>query len=272
MGSVVGAFGQGHILLDDHGVESRVENILQGFKYIGEKVRSLNPDVVVIVSDDHMLNVGAAQQIPLGVCVSDLHRPMGDMDIPTELEFAGHREFAEGFMEFAAQEGFDLAKLETEGYRPDHGVALPALFVTPKGDIPIVPILCNINMTPSPTPKRCWKLGAVMKEYIEKQRADGERVVVIATGGLSHWLQIEGDGQLNEDWDREMLNVFASGDAEKLTELSTQEIQEQGGNGGTEIKNWLVMAATVPQAKGEVLFYEPMYSWKTGMGAVELLV
>jgi len=272
MANIVGAFGQGHILFDDHDVEVQTETIINAFKNIGEKIRALQPDLMVVVSDDHMLSIGAAQQAPLAVAVADNHRPMGDMDVPTDKLFRGHRAFAEGFLVHAADDGFDLVKLEAEGYRPDHGVMLPTLFATPAGKIPIVPVLVNINMTPTPSPKRCWDLGTSLKRYIEQVRPADERVVIVGTGGLSHWLRIEGDGNINEEWDRQTLATFAEGRAAEIASLKNDDILRAAGNGGTEIKNWLVMAATVPQAKGRILFYEPMYSWKTGMGAVEMLL
>lgn len=270
MAKIVGAFAQGHILLDDDGVEAQAETILNGFKDIGKKIRELQPDLMVIISDDHMLNIGAAQQAPLAIAVADQHRPMGDMEVPTDRLYRGHREFAQGFLNHAATEGFDLVKLEAEGYRPDHGIMLPVIFTTPSGKIPFVPILVNVNMTPTPSPKRCWDLGTSLKRYIEQVRPVEERIVVVGTGGLSHWLQIEGDGEINEGWDKKILRQFADGHAHEIAALSNDEILTDGGNGGTEIKNWLVMAATVPNAKGRILFYEPMYSWKTGMGAVEM--
>ena len=94
----------------------------------------------------------------------------------------------------------------------------------------------------------------------------------MGAGGLSHWLMIERDGHINEAWDREILQTFAEGRAEEISRLTADQIQAEGGNGGTEVRNWLVMAATVPGSVGRKVLYEPMYPWKTGMAAVEMSI
>lgn len=270
MGKIAGAFGQGHILFNDANAEEGARVVFDGYKYVGETVRDLDPDLMVVVSDDHMFNIHSGVQAPLSVGVADQYRPMGDMDVPTDRLFPGHRDFGEGLVRYAADHGFDLAKLEQEGFRPDHGVMIPVMFSSPHGTIPHVPIMVNINMEPPPSPRRCWDLGRVLREYIEERRPADEKVVIIGTGGLSHWLMVERDGEINVDWDKEVLDMFAGGRAEDLSRLTADDIVEVAGNGGLEITCWLVMAGAVPDTKGKILFYEPMHSWKTGMGAVEM--
>nr|ART36079.1 B363 [uncultured bacterium] len=83
---------------------------------------------------------------------------------------------------------------------------------------------------------------------------------------------IERDGEISESWDQEILQTFAEGRAEEISRLTADEIQAEGGNGGTEVRNWLVMAATVPGNRGAKVLYEPVYPWKTGMAAIEMEV
>ena len=269
MGHVVAACGQGHVMFDNKGIEAQSDRVFDGFKAIGEHVRAAKPDVLIIISGDHMFNVSTPIQVPLAVAVGDTHVPFGDMEIPTT-PFKGHRDFAEGFVRFAAGRGFDLGKLEEEGFRPDHGYSLPAMFLNPDGSIPTVPINANINMNPAPSLQRCYDLGTVLREYIERQRPADERVAVIASGGISHWLMIERDGEINEDWDRHVIELFEAGRATELLSKSLEEIVEVSGNGGTEIMFWMMMLGTVPGAKGKQVFYEPVYQWKTGLAGVEM--
>ena len=271
MGKIIGAYGMSHVMFEDTGIEDQAKRVFDGLALIGEKIRADKPDVVVIISGDHFYNVSTGQQSPLGVAVGDTHVPFGDMDIP-KTPFRGHRAFAEGFLRFAAEAEFDLTKLEEEGFKPDHGSALPNMFINPAGDIPTVILNININMDPVPTPQRCWRLGQTLKDYVERARPDGERVAVVAAGGLSHWLMIERDGEINAEWDEQVLADFAAGEAEKYAGMTIQEIAEISGNGGVELIFWLAMAATAPGARGEKLFYEPVYQWKTGMAGLELHV
>src|SRR5690606_15495915 len=208
MGSIVGAFATSHILMSPNGVEERARRVVGGMAEIGRRVIALRPDLIVIVSSDHMFNIHLGLQPPFTVGVADEHVPFGDMDIPRE-PFPGHRAFAEAFVERAAEAGYDLAKAEE--YNPDHGVALPLLFANPERRIPVVPLLVNINMTPIPSPKRCLGLAGVLRDSLERDLPAGARAVVIGAGGLSHWLNVPGMGTVNRDFDRRVIDALASG-------------------------------------------------------------
>jgi 2'-aminobiphenyl-2,3-diol 1,2-dioxygenase large subunit len=267
MGKLVAAGACSHILMSPQGVEDRAKRIVAGMKEIGRRMRLHRPDLIVVVATDHMFNVNLSLQAPLCVGVSDEYTPFGDMDIPREPR-PGHRAFAESFVAHAAERGFDLAKAEE--LRPDHGVALPMLWVDPARAAPIVPVLVNINMEPVPSAARCHALGGVLRETIEKCRPASERIAVLATGGLSHWLNIPRHGEVSEAFDREVLDCFVRGRPEALTQLSTRQVMEQGGNGGLEILTWLLAAGAAPEWRGEVVYYEPMPEWFTGMAGMEL--
>jgi len=46
--------------------------------------------------------------------------------------------------------------------------------------------------------------------------------------------------------------------------------RRDAGRSGLEVMHWIFAAATVPQARGEEIFYEPMPEWITGMGGIAL--
>jgi len=267
MGKLVAAGACSHILMSPQGVEARAARIVAGIREVGRRLLAKRPDLVVVVSSDHMFNLNLSLQPPFVVGIADEYRPFGDMDIPQDPR-PGHRAFAEAFVAHAAARGFDLAKAEE--LRPDHGVALPMMFIDPGRKVPIVPLLVNINMDPAPTAARCHALGGVLREAIDKHRPAGERVAVLATGGLSHWLNVPRHGEVSEAFDRSVLASFERGQPEGLTRLSPAQIVEQGGNGGLEIVNWLMAAGAAPGWKGETVYYEPMPEWFTGMGGMEL--
>lgn len=269
MGKIVGAFAVSHILFDPGGVEEQAERAFQGIREIGRRVQALKPDAIVIISSEHMYNVNLSVQTPLAVGVADSYVPFGEMGNP-RMPFAGHRELAETFVEVAADLGFDLTKIEE--IQPDHGVSVPSLFANPDGLIPVVPVIVNINMTPLPKPKRCHALALALKETIERHRPPGERVVVMGTGGLSHWINTPGMGQINSEFDRMCIDKIVSGKVEDLIALSAADIVEKSGNGGIELVNWIMAAAVVPGRTGEKIYYEPINKWFTGVGGVAMAV
>lgn len=267
MGKIVAAVAQSHILCSNEGVEQQAANVFNGFKSIGRQIAEAAPDVIIVISDDHMFNVTSALQVPLSVSTGNRLTPFGDMELPIE-SFQGYSAFADGFVHFAAEHAFDLARLEEEGFKPDHGVVVPLMFANPTRKIPTVVINVNINMQPIPSPKRCWNLGLILGAYIREARPAEEKAAIIATGGLSHWLNVEHDGELNPQWDEEIIRLFETGDYEQAAGWTTAEITGNGGNGGVEIVNWLMMAAAVNGARAERVFYEPIYAWRTAMAGI----
>jgi len=118
-----------------------------------------------------------------------------------------------------------------------------------------------------PTPRRCHQLGVFVGNFIRSRRST-ERVAIMATGGISHWVGTPDHGRINADWDHWVLDHIARADVEPLLRLGWAEIERDGGNGGQEIRNWIAALGAVPGWKGEVLAYEPVAEWITGCATV----
>jgi 2'-aminobiphenyl-2,3-diol 1,2-dioxygenase, large subunit len=267
MAKIVSVATTSHILMSPAGVEDKARRVVGGLKEIGRRIQAAKPDLIVVVSSDHMFNLNLALQPPFCIGVADSFVPFGDMDI-SRVPRPGLRSFAQALVERAASSGFDIAKAEE--FHPDHGIALPLSYIDPERRLPIVPLLVNINMEPPPAPSRCYALGEVLRTMIEVDRPANERVAILATGGLSHWLNIPHHGEVSEPFDRQVMDTITSGHAAELAKMSSAEIVEQGGNGGLEIVNWLIAAATVPGRSGEIIYYQPVPEWFTGLGGVVL--
>src|SRR5919199_5967121 len=93
----------------------------------------------------------------------------------------------------------------------DHGTMVPLHFLTPQLDLPIVHIHQTTSRGPRPPLKRCYQLGRILRQVIDARPAS-ERVAVIGTGGLSHWVGGPRMGDVNAEWDRRMLDLFARRD------------------------------------------------------------
>jgi aromatic ring-opening dioxygenase catalytic subunit (LigB family) len=248
-------------------VKEKAGRVLEGMLEIRRRVRALRPDVVVLAGSDHLNNFSLALQVTLAVGVSDIYTTLGDGGAPAAT-FPGHRAFAEDFARFAQRREFEL--VQAEELRPDHGMAIPKLIVDPGDTIPIVPVYINSNMPVPPSPKRCYRLGGVLKEMVETVRPAGERVVVVGAGGLSHWLCLPEQGRVAVDFDEDFIARMISGRAYELAEYDAEHILRESGNGGLELTAWLFMAGALPGARGDKLFYEPVPEWISGMGGVAL--
>jgi len=270
MGKIVGGFATSHILLPPKGAEAAANRVFEGMMAIRAEVKRLAPDVVVIANSDHMNNFNWAHQISFAVGVADEFVPLGDMGIP-QTPFRGCRALGQAFAEHAPSRGFDI--VPAEEVRPDHAMMINKLVVSPNPETPVLPVYINTNMPITPQPKRAYALGRVLREVIEESENEFGRVVVIGGGGLSHWLCHPEQGRVNEEFDRHFLEMMVSGRSEELAEITCPELEEAAGNGGLELANWLFMAGALPPStKGEIMYYEPMPEWITGMGGLMLSV
>jgi hypothetical protein len=270
MGKIVSAYATSHILFDPKPAQESANRVYAGMQRLGRMTIEAGPDLIFMITSEHMNAINLQVQPPFCVGISDEWLPLDDMLIP-ERVFRGHREFALALVQHAANSGFDIAM--SEGIRPDHGTTLPLLFIKPWGAIPVVPFFVNVNMTPAPTTKRCFALADMLRDFIETRRPAEERVAVIGSGGLSHWLCIPKMGTIAEEFDRECMDTIAAGHVDELvSSLTSEDIREKAGNGGLELLNWIMMAAMVLHTTGEKIYYEPISAWQTGLGGIAMNV
>ncbi|MEH7333840.1 hypothetical protein V7161_14445, partial [Neobacillus drentensis] len=170
------------------------------------------------------------------------------------------------------------------------------------------PIAVNTSAPPLPTMDRCFQLGEVIRSAIESWDSD-KKVAIVASGGLSHWVpipKIESEkpedqflinvlkngrqeidqldeylqlretnvtriksGPVNEQIDREFLRLVTEKDYSGLRSWSAEFIEEHLGNGGQEIRNWLVLLGVLQGFEAAVACYEPIPEWVTGMAIVQ---
>ena len=77
-------------------------------------------------------------------------------------------------------------------------------------------------------------------------------------------------GKVDEPFDREILAHGVNGDLAALCGYSDAEILARGGNGAMEIRNFACAMAAVPNPRGEVIAYEAVPAWVTGLGFLQL--
>jgi 2'-aminobiphenyl-2,3-diol 1,2-dioxygenase large subunit len=264
MGEIVSAVATSHILMSQQGAEGPAQRVLAGMLRIGRHVRQSQPDVIVVISNDHMFNVGPEVTARFLVGCAERYVPFGEMDIPRE-EYRGAPDFAHSFIEHCARKDFAVAALQS--LRPDHGTAIPLMLTNPDRNAAVVPLFVNYDLAELPTPAQCADLGVLLREFIISSRPAGERIAIVAAGGLSHWVGYE-SAPINEEFDRRFLQAMERGQLAPWYERAAESIRHEAGNGGLEVMSWLLMAAAVPGAHAQVVYYEPMPSWMTGMGGV----
>ncbi len=245
------------------------ERLHAGFHELRRRFAAARPDLLVVFVNDHLQNF-AYNNLP-AFCVglaSTYDAPSEGgaklMRIPAR-KLRGHSDWALALLEAGLDAGIDFAySYEIESWDE---ISVPLHFLMPEGETSIVTVYTNCGAPPLPTTRRCREVGAFVGEFI-RSRPERDRVALLGTGGLSHWVGTPETGRINPDFDQRVLDHVARGDVEPRPRLTHDEIERDGGNGGQEIRNWIALLGAVPGWKGEVLAYEPVAEWITGCATV----
>lgn len=138
-----------------------------------------------------------------------------------------------------------------EEWKFDHGIMVPLHFLTPRYDVPVIPVNINCQGPPLTPLHRAWAFGEALRRACDLVP---EKIALVGTGGISHWPATPDSGKINEPWDREFLDRVMRGDKEALLSYSDAETYRDGGQGGFEIRTYIAAAAAA-QAPGELQFY-----------------
>jgi 2,3-dihydroxyphenylpropionate 1,2-dioxygenase len=301
MSTVVGFVGMSHspfaTLLPPQGPHQPGGAFLAGAARVARAVARLRPDAVVVIGPDHF-HANFYDQMPpfvLGVeeaiGFGDFGSTAGPLPLAGALAWSVHTGLAAA--------GFDVSL--SYSLTVDHGVVQSWAMAC--DGIPLVPLVVNTAAPPLPSMERCVALGEALGAAIRAAEAPA-RVLVVASGGLSHWLPsndprdpsvagerraalihgrqdarafaaareprvraMGGDptARVNAPFDRWFLERLEERDLKPVTDLGHENLELQAGSGGHEIRTWLVGHA----AAGSPLVwtsYEAVPEWITGMG------
>jgi protocatechuate 4,5-dioxygenase beta chain len=233
------------------------------------RLAAARPDVVVMFSNDHLLNWPINNVPEYTVGIGETHVGPADwFDEWLSMEqyrVPGHPDLARFIVNEGARRRLMLAYLRTMQF--DDGISVPTHYLNPDARFRLVPVTMNCTVPPIPTPERAYEVGAVLREVI-RAYPGSERVAVVATGGLSH----EPGGPryfwVDEEFDRWFLDLLKAGDHARLLGECTLERMEAAGSGGTaELIAWILVLA-MTRGPADVLAYMPAVAWRSGTGMV----
>ncbi len=247
--------------------EPERNNLRTGFARARQLLEESRPDVLITFADDHFdrcfydnlpaFLIGVGEEAA-GPAIAGFDIPQVRLPIAVELARFILREGLEGGVDFAFSEELAL----------DHAELAPMMHLTPRWDIPIIPIVVNAFAPPMPTLKRCFDVGAFVGACVERW-PENQRVAFLGTGGLSHWVGPPQTGKINEEFDRWFLDRLTGGGVSEITSryARSEDLEAIAGNGGHEIRDWLAVAGAMPRRmQPRVLAYEPLKAWFTGTG------
>ncbi|MFX0577034.1 hypothetical protein [Nocardia nepalensis] len=272
MAELVGGFLMPHdpmVLTDPQAPSEAIrERIGDAYAEVARRVAELDATTLIIIGTDHYLLFGPG-------CLPQALIGSGDVDGPLERlpgmrrrPFPDNKALARHLVSHGHHTGIDWAVADS--LTVDHSIAIPYFRVGVDANIPVIPIYLACGVEPLLPLRRAAQIGRNLKAAVESWDGD-ERVVVIGSGGISHWVGTDDMGRVNEQFDRRVLDLVTAGDVEKLASFSDDYILANGGNGGLEIRNFVAAMSAIGPCTGNVIAYEPVPEWITGLGFAELI-
>jgi hypothetical protein len=168
----------------------------------------------------------------------------------TKPEYENGWELANHLIARLTADEFDIARANKLRAEIGVGHAFSFLYrrIWPGGTVPSLPIMVNTYYPPNqPTPKRCYALGQAIRRGIESWDKDA-RVVVMASGGLSHVV-------IDEEIDRTTIQALLRKDTRELFALPRPKLK----GGTSEILIGVALAGAMESEKMELIDYITTY-------------
>lgn len=228
--------------------KDQVERIRSVMGEMGQRLKDLNPDAVVIIANDHLDN------FLLGVSPAfTIHRgpkAFGTFN-QTDFEWPVHSDAALALAMDLQEQGFDPALSLNAPIGYEFGI--PLTFLGFDDSIPIIPIFINSYVPPQPSPDRCYELGKAIARAAERL---GQRLVVVASGGLSHYPGTSLYGNPDIKTDTYILEKMTQGNLRVLLSLDERMLDHTGN---VEARSWLMLAGALGERVPSQVALEP--SW-----------
>jgi protocatechuate 4,5-dioxygenase, beta chain len=242
-----------------------------GFPHAHAWLREVRPDRAVVIYNDHGLNFFLDNMPTFAVGAAEEYQNADEgWGIPALGNFAGDARLSWHLIESLVADEFDVASCQR--MLVDHAFALPLSLLWPDGSVPpvrCVPVSYNTVQHPLPSPRRCHALGQAIGRALASD-PDDHRVVLIATGGLSHQLDGTRAGFINQDFDRECVDGLLN-EPVALTRYSVLDLIEKAGNQGVEVMGWLAARAALGARVRQVYwnYHVPISNTASGLLVME---
>jgi aromatic ring-opening dioxygenase catalytic subunit (LigB family) len=230
------------------------------FRTLQLQLAAARPDAVIIIAAEHFANFFMNNMPSFAIGMSDQYQ--GPIEDPAWLRIArtqvpGNAQLSKQLIHEIMQT-VDVAYAEE--WKFDHGIMVPLHFLTPKYDIPIIPVNINCQGPPLAPLHRAWAFGEAIRRAADWVP---ERIALIGTGGISHWPATPDSGRINEAWDRDFLQRWSRNDKDAMLSYSDGDTYRDAGQGGFEIRTFISVAAAA-RGTGQLQHYTPIPIFAVG--------
>jgi aromatic ring-opening dioxygenase catalytic subunit (LigB family) len=231
------------------------------FDRMRQALEASKPDALIVVGAEHFANFFMNNMPSLCVGMGDVYE--GPIEDEAWLGIQRHRvagapDLSKRLIEDMMQ-SVDLSYAQE--WKFDHGIMVPLNFLTPRYDLPVIPVNINCQGPPLIPLKRCYEFGRALRRACERAP---ERIALVGTGGISHWPATPDSGRINEPWDRAFLERFLNGRRDELLAYRDEDTWREAGQGGFEIRTFIAVSGATEGTTGELWFYAPIPIFAVG--------
>lgn len=221
----------------------------ENFTRFAEGIASAQVDALVVVGSDHLRQFQWTNSPAFCLGKAERFACTFENEIRTfgldPWEMAGDPELA-GWLLGDAELQPDIDFAMSNEWVLDHSFTLPAKFLTPTLDVPIVPIHTNANIPPIPRAERYAALGRYLRKRIEAAPFE-RRVALIASGHLATEIggprQFLGGGSPDQAFDDAAVQWMAQGDVDAAIAGCTFDRLAAAGNVTGQFLNFITALA-----------------------------
>jgi hypothetical protein len=249
---LVGAFGVPHIPPAPRIAQDEPDSPLaQLYRAVSEHMEAVDPDILLMFDSDHFSSFFLHNLPAFAVGVAETTQGPGNDDdwgIPLYAGIPVHQRVADRLYRGGLEHGFDFSL--TQEFTLDHSMVVPLHFLNPGMRRPFVPVWINGLAHPLPLARRCYALGAMVRDVLA-MLPDALRVAVIASGTLSGDIGTArafpgGDfGPADEAWSMQVVDRMKQGDIDALLNEATGERLWAAGNASGEMLNWIALLGAI---------------------------
>jgi aromatic ring-opening dioxygenase catalytic subunit (LigB family) len=248
------------------GETAGMQHVIACWGELRASLAAAEPDALIVIGSDHFHSFSYDFMPVFAVGRGATFRSWGEFG-SRQAQTPGHGELADELHSGLVRSGFDPAGVAE--MRLDHGFACPLEFLDPRLELPVVPLAITSFIPPLPSMARCLAMGEALGQVIAAQQV-AQRVAVVGTGGLSHWIGMPETGRVGEEFDRYFLELFERADCDALGELDDERMCADAGPGSGELRCWLAALGATGSHGARRLAYLPSKGWITGIGLLEL--
>lgn len=244
--------------------------LFDGYQPVRDWLKENKPDVAIVVYNDHASAFGLNLIPTFTLGVAESFNPADEGYGPRKVPVAqGEPDLAWHLAESLILDEFDMTIANEMDI--DHGCTVPlsiAFGEPEEWPCKIIPLCVNVIQYPPPTGKRCYDLGVAIRKAVEAYGED-LNVAIFGTGGMSHQLQGERAGLVNEEFDRAFLRDLTA-DVPSLVKKPHVEYMREAGSEGIELVMWLIMRGALGDAAKESYSFYHVPASNTGAGIILL--